>query len=82
MVSSSPNELHLYDPVTQEDQIVPLTYIPLSLSVRPDGLAAAVGHSGNVSVVDLQQQTVSQTIPVDGDNGGIALAGNGYAYAF
>jgi hypothetical protein len=82
MVSSSPNELHIYDPVSQADQIVPLTYIPLSLSVRPDGLFAAIGHSGQVSIADLQAQTVSRTIPVDMDNGGIALASNGYAYAF
>ena len=82
MVSSSPNELHIYDPVTYEDDIVPLSYTPLSLALRPDGLFAAVGHSGKISIVDLQGQTVSQTIPVDMDNGGIALASNGYAYAF
>ncbi len=82
MVSSSPNELHVYDPVTQADQIVPLNSIPLSVSVRPDGLFAAVGHSGSISIVDLQAQTVTKTIPVDMDNGGILLASNGYAYAF
>jgi hypothetical protein len=82
MASSSPNELHIYDPVSQADQIVPLTYIPTSLSVRPDGLAAAVGHDAHVSIVDLQGQVVTQTIPVDMTNGGIALASNGYAYAF
>ncbi len=82
MVNTSPNELHIYDPVSQADQIVPLNYIPLSLSLRPDGLFAAVGHSGQISIVDLQGQTVLQTIPVDMDNGGIALAGNGYAYTF
>jgi len=82
MVSASPNELHIYDPGTHADQIVPLSYLPLSLSVRPDGLFAAVGHSGHVSIVDLQANTISQTIPVDMDAGGIALAGNGYAYAF
>lgn len=82
MVSASPNELHIYDPITQADQIVPLTCTPLSVSVRPDGLAAAVGHSGHVSIVNLQTPSVSQTIPVDMDRGGIALASNSYAYRF
>ena len=82
MVSASPNELHIYDPVSQADQIVPLTYIPLSLSVRPDGQFAAVGHSGHITIVNLQAQTVSQTISVDMDAAGMALASNGYAYAF
>ncbi len=82
MVSASPNELHIYDPVTQADQIVPLTYIPLSLALRPDGLEAAVGHSGEISIVDLLLHTVSATIPVDMDNGGIAFAENGYVYTF
>lgn len=82
MISASPNELHIYDPATKADQIVSLTYTPLSLSVRPDGLFAAVGHSGHISMVDLQADIVSQTIPVDMDAGGIALASNGYAYAF
>jgi hypothetical protein len=81
-VSASPNELHLYDPVTQADQIVPLGYTPLSVSVRPDGLFAAVGHSGSLSYVDLTALTVSKVIPVDMDIAGILLAGSGYAYAF
>lgn len=81
MVSAAPNELHIYDPVTQADQTVSLNSIPLSVSVRPDGLSAAVGHSGSISIVDLQAQSVT-TIPVDMDNGGILLASNGYAYAF
>jgi hypothetical protein len=82
MVSSSPNELHIYDPVSLADQIVPLSGAPLSVSVEPDGLFAAVGHHGFLSYVDLSAASVSKTIPLDMDIGGILLAGNGYAYAF
>jgi hypothetical protein len=82
MVSASPNELHIYDPVSLADQIVPLSGAPLSVSVEPDGLFAAVGHHGFLSYVNLSTASVSKTIPIDMDIGGILLAGNGYAYAF
>jgi hypothetical protein len=82
MVTSSPNELHIYDPVSLADQIVPLSAAPLSVSVEPDGLFAAVGHHGFLSYVDLSAGSVSKTISIDMDIGGILLAGNGYAYAF
>ncbi len=75
MVSSSPNELHVYDPITQADQIVPLGFTPLSVSVRPDGLFAAVGHSGNLSYVDLQGLVVTKVIPVDMDIAGHSVGG-------
>ncbi|MBE7157049.1 MAG: BACON domain-containing protein [Rhodospirillales bacterium] len=82
MVSDRPSELHLYDPVTQADGIVALDSTPLSVSVRPDGLFAAVGHKGHISLVDLSSMQVTKTIPVDFDCAGIVLASNGYAYVF
>ncbi len=82
MVSTSPNELHLYNPLTQADQIIPLAYNPLSVSVSPDGLFAAVGHNRYVSYVDLQGLKVSKLIPVSMSADTILLAGNGYAYTF
>ena len=54
LVSTSPNELHIYDPLTEADQIVPLVMPPFAVSVGPDGLHAAVGHDGWISYVDLQ----------------------------
>ncbi len=82
MASSAPNELHLYDPLTQNDQIIPLPYAPTSVSVGPDGLSAGVGYDGHFSYVNLQTQTVSTPIPVDLTVSGVILAGNGYAYVF
>ena len=82
MASSAPNELHLYDPLTQNDQIISLPYAPTSVSVGPDGLSAGVGYDGHFSYVNLQTQTVSTPIPVDLTVSGVILAGNGYAYVF
>ena len=62
MVSSSPDELHIFDPNTQTEQAVPLAVPPLSVSVRPDGLYAAVGHDGWVSHVNLQSGIVEKII--------------------
>jgi hypothetical protein len=81
-VAANPNELHIYNPVTQADQVVPLAAAPLSVSVRPDGAYAAVGHQGWVSYVNLQTAAVQQVFTVGADANYIVLAGNGYMYLF
>jgi len=80
--AASPNELHIYNPATQADQLVPLVMPPLSVSVRPDGAYAAVGHQGFVSYVNLQTATVQQIFTTAADTYYIVLAGNGYLYLF
>ncbi len=80
--AKGPNELHIYNPVSLVEQVVPLAAAPLSLSVRPDGLYAAVGHAGWISYINLQSASVEQVFPVDTDVAGIVLASNGYIYAF
>lgn len=82
LVSANPNELHIYDPVTQADQFVPLLAPPLSVSVGPDGSFAAVGHDGFISYVNLQTAAVMQTYQVAMQARYLALAGNGYVYAW
>ena len=80
-VTSAPNELHIYDPVGQGDQIVPLALPPFAVSVSPDGNSAAVGHDGWVSYVNLTTAAVSKyAIPSDCHH--VLLAGNGYIYCF
>ncbi|MGB8398203.1 YncE family protein, partial [Bradyrhizobium sp.] len=49
------NALYVYDTSTGTEKSVPLTKQPTSVSVSPDGLSAAVGHEGLISVVDLAQ---------------------------
>jgi hypothetical protein len=82
LVSANPNELHVYDPVTLADQVIPLPAPPLSLSVRPDGLFAAVGHDGWVSYVNLQTAVIVQTFPLAVHVQSLALASNGFIYVW
>ena len=81
MVASLPNELHIYDRLTQNDQIVELPAIPLCVSVSPDGTHAAVGHDGSVSYINLQTGVVQNSFPISETVTSVALAGNGYIYA-
>jgi hypothetical protein len=82
VVISGPDELHLYDPITRADHLVPLSYAPQCLSISPDGLKAAVGHSGFVSVVNLQTRVVEKVIASHSEAGGVLLTGNGWIYVF
>src|SRR5262249_6710850 len=80
LVSANPNRLHIYDPATQKDLTAPLDAAPLSVSVRPDGLFAAVGHDGWVSLVDVTQGAVQKVFPVVTDVSALIYADNGYVY--
>jgi hypothetical protein len=82
LISTMPNELHVYDPVGRTDQMIPLPTAPISLSVSPDGRMAAVGHDGGVSFVDLQQNLVSGVFPITNRVLGAVIDGNGFAYLF
>jgi hypothetical protein len=82
LASANPNEIHIYDPASKADRIVPLVREPVSLSVGPDGMHAVVGHDGSVSYVNLQTGTVEKVLPISQRSYGISLAGNGYVYAF
>jgi hypothetical protein len=54
MVSSSPTRsLYVYDVSTGTSRSVPLNRDPMSVSIAPDGLHAAVGHDALISYVDL-----------------------------
>src|SRR2546425_13095362 len=61
MVSGNPNALHIYDPVSQTDVTVNLVQPPLSLSISPDGLRAAVGHNALLTYVNLSTASVIRT---------------------
>lgn len=61
IVSQAPAQLVLHDPATGTETSVDLPYVPTSVSVSPDGLRAAVGHSGYASLVDLQTMQVVTT---------------------
>ncbi len=83
MVSSTPsNQLHIYDPITEQDIALNLNLVPTCVSVSPDGLYAAAGHNGWISYVNLSTATLITIFPVSTDVFDIVLGGNGYVYAF
>ena len=82
LVSASPKELHIYDPVSGSDRIVALPRTPLFLSVGPDGHYAAVGMDGWVSVVDLVSASIYTTIQAFTDAHSVLLGGHDYVYAY
>jgi hypothetical protein len=56
MVATHPlNALYVYDPATGTEASVALAAEPIAVSISPDGLTAAVGHRGSISIVDLAQ---------------------------
>ena len=87
MISSNPEkkeyQLHIYDPITEEDSVVNLEKLPPQcVSVSPDGLFAAVGYEAFISYIDLKTAILVKTFPITMDVFDIVLAGNGYVYAF
>jgi hypothetical protein len=64
LVSTNPDLLTIFDPVTGNGQTVALVMPPTALSISTDGLHAAVGHDGRISYVNLANATVEKTLPV------------------
>ncbi len=80
MVSAAPNELHIYDPISRADSIVPLATAPISVGLSPDGLHAAVGQQGWVTYINLQTAAVENVFALPSDGQFVVLPGNGYIY--
>jgi hypothetical protein len=73
MISAGPNQLHIYDPNANTDVTVALANTPLSLSVGPDGLHAAVAYSASVDYIALQSGTIER-------NYAVVVSGGAYNY--
>ncbi|HYF00666.1 MAG TPA: fibronectin type III domain-containing protein [Planctomycetota bacterium] len=82
MVSNEPPRLHRFDPVTGVSEEATLPLRPACGSLSPDGLRAAVGHDGWVTIWTLSPLELEQAWPVSTDVLDIVLPGNGFAYAF
>jgi len=69
LAAASPNELHIFDPVSGADRSIPLARPPLSLSITTDGRSAAVGHDGWVSYANLEKGTLTaiHAVPFSAD---------------
>ncbi len=82
LISANPNQLHIYNPVAQSDQMIALSAAPQNLSLSPDGTHAAVAFSNAVAYVDLQAATVSNTFSNVAVGTGQVICGSGYIYVF
>ena len=82
MISDDPNQLHIIDPVTKVDEVVGLSYPPISLSVGPNGQLAAVGHDRKVSYVNLAKGLVIREYDIPIPAYQIILADVGWIYIF
>jgi hypothetical protein len=74
IISSGPERIHIYDPVTAGDREVALAKPPLSLAMSPDGSHAAVGHDGLISYVNLNTATLEKTFVISGPASNVALS--------
>lgn len=82
IVAVSDYALRIYRTDTRSVTTISLDKAAFCVSVSPDGLFAAVGHSGGISYIDLVNATVLKKLDVSTDVLDIILAGNGYVYAF
>jgi hypothetical protein len=81
-VSEQPDRLYVLRMPSGASSFVALPLPASSVSVSPDGLTAAVGHDGYISIVRLADAVREATHPVSCVVGDVVLAANGYAYAF
>ena len=81
LVSTNPNLLTIFDPVSGTGQTVSLNLPPTALSISPDGQHAAVGHDGRISYVNLATATLEKTFPVTETVFNLALS-SANIYAF
>jgi hypothetical protein len=82
ILTEPPAELHVYDPVSELAVVVSLPLAGSAVSVSPDGLRAAVGHDGWVTLVDLVEGVVVASHPASCDALDVVLAGNDFVYVF
>jgi chitinase len=64
IVSDAPPRLRVHDPATGIEATLDLAAAPTSVSVSPNGLRAAVGHDGMITVVNLQPLALAGTFAV------------------
>jgi hypothetical protein len=85
IASSFPvSAVYIHDVATRTERSIALTARPTAVSVAPDGTHAAVGHDGQVTVLDLAAAGAQPpiTLVTSSDARDVVMAGNGYVYSF
>lgn len=80
-LSSNPDQMHIMDPNTGKDLVVPLSLPGLSVSVSPDSTMVAVGHKYGISLYDPLNGVLQKFMPSKFLHKVILLGGNGYVYS-
>lgn len=80
IVSSTPNMLHLVDPVAGTDVGITLPAAVKALSLSADGLLAGVLHEGSVSLVDLAGAQLLRTSSTGGSHTEVFTANSGVLF--
>jgi len=81
-VSTHSNTMEILGGFPLQRDTIQLNLPPISVSLSPNGLLAAVGHDGWISHVDLTNQTLLATLPVTTIAADIVLTEDSYAYVF
>ena len=81
-VSTDPSQLNIYNTITNKVETVPLSFVPLSVSISLDANFAVVGHDAHLSHIDLSRKTVTNTFDVSCEALDIVLGNNNWAYVF
>ncbi len=81
-ITANPSQLHIFDPISQSDTAVNLLQAPISLSVGPDGLHAAVGHHSLVSWVESANGVSGCHVPLSNAANGVVLGGDYVYYVY
>ena len=80
IVSTNPDTLHVVDPTAGTDVGVHLPAGVKSLAMSPDGKLAAVLHEGVVSLVDLQTDTIINSLLTGGSQTMVEVTNSGLLY--
>lgn len=78
--SSTPQALHVVDPISKSSNTVDLPKSINAFAVSPDGLHAAVAHDALVSYVDLRKGALIRTVAVSKSASAVFLTNDGIAY--
>ncbi|MDP5212975.1 hypothetical protein ORJ66_07960 [Pseudoalteromonas tunicata] len=81
LIVGDDKKFYIYSPENHETQVISLNYQGNAVSVLPDGSKAAIGHNGNVSIIDISLLKVEKVYPISTDVFDIEIANNGYVYA-
>jgi hypothetical protein len=81
MTSANPNQVHLFSAATRSDTVISLPKPPISLSVSPDGLHAAVMHDSTISYLDLRLASIERTYSYTGSAATLVLSAS-WLYVF